>query len=238
MRLQNRRVLTSGVLGLGAALALAGCGAGQITQTDTMLPAVNGALAQVGKISVRNAGVVNTNKCDQAYPTGADAQLQATIANDGATDDELVSVSSANAANATIEGQKLIVAGSSLVVGPANSAESAATATATSSATPTSSPAGTPTSSAAGTPSSPASSSSSAAAGSSSGSPETGTQSRIGHVTLTLNGLKQVLWPGQLTPVTFVFRDAGPVTVEIPIAAPTVELPNCQTASQQAESGR
>jgi copper(I)-binding protein len=208
VRLQKRRVLTSGVLGLGAALALAGCGAGQITQTDTMLPAVNGALATVGKISLRNAGIANSNTCQQAYAPGSSAPLALTIANDGAQDDELVSVTSANAAGATIDGQKLVVAGSSLVVGPADQAESAAGST---TATPTSS----------GSPATAA----------------TGSKSKIGRASIVLTGLKQVIWPGQLTPVTFVFRNAGPVTVQLPVAAPTKELPNCQTASQQAETG-
>src|SRR5262245_59691477 len=47
VRLQNRRVLGVTVSALGAALVLAGCGAGQITQTDTQQPAVNGTYAQV-----------------------------------------------------------------------------------------------------------------------------------------------------------------------------------------------
>lgn len=216
MRLQKRRVLTTGALGLGAALALAGCGAGQITQTDTMLPAVNGALGTAGKISVRNAGIANTDKCDQAYPSGASAPLQATIANDGTADDQLVSASSADASGVTIDGQKGIVAGSTLVVGAADATESAQTAAS----------------------SSPTSSSASGAASSApNGTAAPGAPSKIGHATLTLTGLKQAIWPGQLTPVTFVFRDAGPLTVEVPIAAPTVQLPNCQTASQQADTG-
>lgn len=206
MRLQKRRVLTSGVLGLGAALALAGCGAGQITQTDTMLPAVNGALATAGQISVRNAGIANSNSCEQAYAPGSDAPLTLAIANAGVKDDELVSVSSTNASGATIEGQQAIVAASSLVVGPAGQPESSPDTT---SASPTSG----------------------------SGSPVTGEQSQIGRASIVLTGIKQVIWPGQLTGVTFVFRDAGPVTVQLPIAAPTKELPNCQTASQQAETG-
>ncbi|TNC28014.1 copper chaperone PCu(A)C [Amycolatopsis alkalitolerans] len=203
MRLQKRRALTSGVLGLGAALALAGCGAGQITQTDTMVPAVNGALATVGKISVRNAGLANTNSCQQAYPAGSNAPLTLTIGNAGAKDDELVSVSSPNASNVTIGGQKTVVGASSLVVGPADRPESGSGRT---SASPTS-------------------------------SPTTGENGTLGRATIVLEGIKQVIWPGQMTPVTFVFRDAGPVTIQLPIDAPTKELPDCQTASQQAEAG-
>ena len=40
--------------GLAAALALSGCSAGQVAQTATQEPAVNGTLATVGPIALRN----------------------------------------------------------------------------------------------------------------------------------------------------------------------------------------
>ncbi|HJQ45310.1 MAG TPA: hypothetical protein VJ870_03155 [Amycolatopsis sp.] len=187
-------MLGTSVLGLGAALVLAGCGAGQITQTDTMLPGVNGALASAGKISVRNAGLVNRNTCEQAYAVGSNAPLSLTIANDGAADEALVSVSSPYAASATIGGQKTIVAASTLVIGPVNQTESTTAASSTS-ASPSASPSGT-----------------------------TGTPATVGHATVELQGIKSVIWPGMLTPVTFTFRDAGPLTVQLPVNAPTKEL--------------
>ncbi|GLY68521.1 copper chaperone PCu(A)C [Amycolatopsis taiwanensis] len=173
----KRRVLSSAVLGLGAALVLAGCGAGQITQTSTILPAADGAAGEAGSVFVRNATLVNRDTCEQAYPAGSNAPLQLTIANTGPADDELVSVSSANATSAAIEGQKTVVAGSTLVVGTANEANSLA-----------------------------------------------GTQNRVGQANVTLNGLKSVVWPGQTIPVTFAFRDAGSVTVNLPVGAPTKTL--------------
>ncbi|MFD2417509.1 hypothetical protein [Amycolatopsis pigmentata] len=185
----KRRVLGSAVLGLGAALMLAGCGAGQITQTDTMLPAVNGALGQAGQIAVRNASLANNDKCEQAYTAGSDAPLKLTIANSGPKDDDLVSVTSPNAAGSTIGGQKTVVAGSTLVVGPA---------------------AGTGVTQAA--------------------------DNKIGHASVTLQGLKSVVWPGQLMPVTFVFRDAGPVTLNLPIASPSKPL-SCASAARPAGAG-
>ncbi|HVW40809.1 MAG TPA: hypothetical protein VHC18_05615 [Amycolatopsis sp.] len=180
-------MLGTSVLGLGAVLVLAGCGAGQITQTDTMLPAVNGALASAGQLSVRNAGLVNRNTCEQAFAPGSNAALSLTIANDGADDDELVAVSSSNAAGATIGGQKTIVGRSTLVVGPVNQTESGE---------------------------------------GSSASAATGTPTSVGHATVELQGLKSVIWPGMTMPVTFTFRDAGPVTVQLPVNAPSKEL-NC-----------
>ncbi|WP_240325158.1 copper chaperone PCu(A)C [Amycolatopsis thermalba] len=217
MRLQKRRVVGASVVAVGAALALAGCGAGQITQTNTMLPAVNGAMAQAGKLVLRDAGLVNRNDCQQAYASGSSAPLTLVIANDGTADDELVSVSSANAGSATIEGQKAVVAGSKLLVGPATEGESVQQP---SSASPTS-----PTS---GSPTSPASASPSAG--------PTGQAARVGHAEIVLQGIKQVVWPGQTVPVTFTFRDAGPVTVQLPIHAPTVEL-SCQPSASHEAGG-
>lgn len=185
----KRRVLGSAVLGLGAALVLAGCGAGQITQTNTMLPSVNGALGQAGQVAVRNASLANSDKCEQAYTPGSDAPLKLTVANGGPKDDDLVAVTSPNAAGGVIEGQKTIVAGSTLVVGPA--AGSGATQAA---------------------------------------------DTKIGHASVTLHGLKSVVWPGQLMPVTFVFRDAGPLTLDLPIGAPSKPL-SCASAARPAGAG-
>ena len=42
----------------------------------------------------------------------------------------------------------------------------------------------------------------------------------VGQGTVTLAALKQPLWPGQVIKVTFVFKNAGPVTVDLPVAAP------------------
>jgi copper(I)-binding protein len=173
----ERRVLSSVVLGFGAALALAGCGAGQITQTSTILPAVNGAFGQAGPVSVRDANLANRDQCEQAYPAASNAPLEFTIANSGQRDDELVSINSTNATSAAIEGQKTIVAGSTLVASAAFGAKA-----------------------------------------------PSGVDTKIGHTNVTLNGLKSVVWPGQLVPVTFAFRDSGSVTLDLPIGSPTKTL--------------
>lgn len=178
----KRRVLSSAVLGFGAALALAGCGAGQITQTSTILPAVNGALGQAGQVFVRNASLANRDVCEQAYTAGSNAPLTLTIANNGPKDDELVAVSSPNATGATIQGQKTIVAGNTLEVGAAYQSDGQQSSASSTSGT------------------------------------------GLGQANVTLTGLKTAVWPGQLVPVTFTFRDSGRVTLELPIAAPTKPL--------------
>src|SRR5947199_1338771 len=68
------------VLAVGAvvgALALAGCGAGQITQTSTQLSGVGGASANVGQIAVREAAFPfpGDGKTAVIYPLGGAAPL-------------------------------------------------------------------------------------------------------------------------------------------------------------------
>lgn len=228
MRLQNRRVLGAGVLALGAAFALAGCGAGQITQTSTQQAAVNGTHAQVKTIDLRNAAVQYPTS-GPGYAAGATPALTLTIVNRGAQDDSLVSVTTEDGTQATIAGSKTVVAAHTLVIGPDDAVESTNEVQATSAGAPSapSSSSSAPTSS--GTPAGSSSASNSpgnltATATSevpSSGPAATPTApEKVGQATVTLPALKQPLWPGQVIKVTFVFQNAGPVTVELPVAAP------------------
>ncbi|MFI9505884.1 hypothetical protein [Nocardia sp. NPDC052566] len=54
----RRRMVPVAALAAGAALALSGCGAGQISQTADQVAAVNGNAANVGRISLRNVHIV------------------------------------------------------------------------------------------------------------------------------------------------------------------------------------
>ncbi|MEU5265026.1 hypothetical protein [Amycolatopsis sp. NPDC021455] len=224
MRLQNRRVLGAAALALGAALVLAGCGAGQITQTATQQAAVNGTHAQVKDIALRDAAVQYPTS-GPGYPAGATPALTLTIVNLGTRDDSLVSVTTEGGGQATIAGAKDVVAAHSLVIGPDDAVESTNEVQTTPPATPTSS-SGTPTS-----PSTPTGTSSatntpgSSTASQTSEVPSTGAATptapeKVGQGTVTLAALKQPLWPGQVIKVTFVFKNAGAVTVELPVAAP------------------
>jgi copper(I)-binding protein len=226
VRLQNRRVLGAGVLALGAALALAGCGAGQITQTASQQPAVNGTYAQVKTIVLRDVAV-QYPPSGPGYPAGATPALMLTIVNQGTQDDSLVSVTAADGTPATLGGSKTIVAGHSLVIGPDDAVESTNEVQTTPPSAPGSSstaPSSTGTSSTAtgsetNTPGSRTASSTSEAP--SSGPAATPTAPEVvGKATVKLGALKQALWPGQTIKVTFVFQNAGPVTVELPVAAP------------------
>ncbi|MFJ9781522.1 hypothetical protein ACIRSS_18190 [Amycolatopsis sp. NPDC101161] len=223
MRLQNRRVLGAGVLALGAALVLAGCGAGQITQTDTQQPAVNGTYAQVKTIVLRDAAVQYPTS-GPGYPAGATPSLTLTVVNIGTQDDSLVSVTTEDGTQATVSGSKAVVAGHSLVIGPDDAVESTNEVQTTPPSAPSSSSTapsstGTPTKSETNTPGSLTASSTSEAPSSGPAATPTAPE-KVGQATVTLPPLKQPLWPGQTIKVTFVFQNAGPVTVELPVAAP------------------
>jgi copper(I)-binding protein len=214
VRLQNRRVLGSAVLTalvMGAALVLAGCGAGQITQTAGQQAAINGADAQVKTLAIRDA--VLQFPPNGAYPTGSDAALQLTIVNDGSNDDELVSVSSDAAAGAVILGSKTIVARSSLFVTPPTAGAPVTTSPSSSAPGATSSSPATTTSSG----SASASPTSTSPTSTSPSSPTSSPSVAIGTASIVLQGLKQPVWPGQTIKVTFVFRDAGTITVDVPL---------------------
>lgn len=109
------------VLAVGAvagALALAGCGAGQITQTSSQVSGVGGASANIGQIAIREAAFAFTGNGKSAviYPQGGTAPLTMTVVNFGGQDDKLTGASSPAAASVTISGDATIASGRLLLV--------------------------------------------------------------------------------------------------------------------------
>lgn len=235
----RRRVLAGivpSVLGIGLAAVLAGCGSGQITQTDTQLSGVNGASATVGSMAIRNAQLAYPPDQQGVYPPGSNARLIVTIVNTGLTSDTLVKVTSPGVSSITIDGSadgtKLIPGNFSVAsgqdeddstVGPSSAAvptTSVPVVTTTTQAPPSS---GQPSS---GQPSSPASGSLVPSAPS---VPPTTTASAQptapGVVKIELVGIKSLngapLRAGLTIPMTFYFQHAGQVTLpQVPIGAP------------------
>ncbi|MFI9452748.1 hypothetical protein [Amycolatopsis sp. NPDC052450] len=234
MRLQNRRVFGAGVLALGAALVLAGCGAGQITQTDSQQPAVNGTYAQAKDLVLRNAALQFPAE-GQAYPAGAAAPLTLTIVNQGKQDDELVSVSSeAATGDAKITGAKVIVSSHALVIGPSDAVES------TKEVAPTSAPSSAPASSSGAPSSSEPGAPSSSVAGTvtpSAGPEASNAPDQVGKATVVLQGLKQPVWAGQTIKVTFVFKNSGSITLDLPVAAPSHPGSRAPAPEKEAKGG-
>jgi len=203
------------VLGIGLAVVLTGCGAGQITQTDTQSSGVNGANANAGPIALRDVQLAAPNNTPGAYPPGANAVLVATIVNTGLTSDTLVGVTSPVAANVLINGSP--TGGASL---PGNFAVASGQDPDDATSTEPSSP---PPSGPASATSSPAGSTSpSASAGATPAQPR---PSSPGRISIVLTGIKSVngasLRSGMTVPITFYFAHAGQVTIpNVPIGAP------------------
>ena len=93
---RRRGFLSTGLAacGLAAAVTLSGCSAGQVAQTATQEPAVNGASVNVGPISLRNIHVRAAQTTDYVQP-GRDAELLFVAVNTSPdTNDKLLSITS------------------------------------------------------------------------------------------------------------------------------------------------
>jgi copper(I)-binding protein len=110
--------LTAGLAacGLAGAVALSGCGAGQVSQMATQEPAVNGTSANVGPISLRNVHLRAAQASDYVQP-GRDAELLFVAVN-GSPDvnDKLVAITS-DIGTVSLSGDSTIPANGVLVVG-------------------------------------------------------------------------------------------------------------------------
>jgi hypothetical protein len=203
---RNRAQLVIGAL--IAAVAVAGCGAGQITQTSRQVAAVEGANATSGQISLRNATIEFDEAAEGAaiYPVGGNAPLQMVIVNSGAEVDRLVAASSPVAASVQISGVLRIPGGQALniegapapVVAP-EPAEGSPGAT-----PPTAPPTSAPPTAAEPTPVAPPL----AAEG----------EPGVGNIVLT--GLREDVQTGLTYPLILTFERAGEVRFDVPVANP------------------
>jgi periplasmic copper chaperone A len=153
-----------------AALALVGCGAGQITQTDSQVSAVDGAFGNVGNaIALRNVLIPYPHNQQGTYPAGSAVPVLFTIINQGNSADELIAVTSPAASQALVLGTRQIPPGTTVI--------------STAGAVPATSPL------------------------------------IVGELRVVLI-TTQPLHAGLNTPVTFQFRNAGKVTLPVPMANP------------------
>jgi copper(I)-binding protein len=98
-----------------AALALAGCGAGQITQTDRQVAAVDGATGNVGtSIALRDVLIPYPQNQQGTYPAGSTVPVLLTIINQGSNTDELLAVTSPAASQVLVLGTTRIPAGAAV----------------------------------------------------------------------------------------------------------------------------
>jgi copper(I)-binding protein len=102
--------------GLAAAVALSGCGVGQVSQMATQEPAVNGTSGNIGPISLRNVHLRVEQAGDYVQP-GRDIELLFVAVNNSPdVNDKLVSITS-DIGKVTLTGDTSIPANGVLTVG-------------------------------------------------------------------------------------------------------------------------
>ncbi len=168
------RVVARSMACCAAVLALVGCSAGQITQTDSQVAAVNGVYGNVGStIALRDVLIPYPSSPDGTYPAGSTVPVLLTIVNQGINADELIGVTSPAAGQAVVLGTTQLPPGTTVI--------------STAGAAP-----------AAGQPTSPL---------------------VVGELRILLTTTAP-LHAGLNTPVTFQFRNAGALTLPVPMATP------------------
>ncbi len=233
-----RRLAVVAAVAAGLGLAVAGCSAGQITQTDAQVAAVNGASGTVGAIAVRDAQLLFP-VAEGHYREGDDAPVVVVIANNGTEVDTLVSVTAEGTeGSAEVAGDADLEPGTAIKSGADqdDAGSHPTSGTKPSSSAPHGSVTTTPSSGSSGssvttttTPVSPTSASAPSGTSGSSVAP-TSTSVKVsvsvsaepsepGKAKITLKGLTKDLRPGQTLRVTFVFKSAGQLTLDVPIGA-------------------
>jgi copper(I)-binding protein len=242
--------------GMVGGLALAGCAAGQQAQTAEQRPTVDGQNGSLGPLALRDVTLEYPSA--GVYEQGGDARLEMVVANDSGDSDALVEVRTDAAQEVRITEAATGGTGEATPTPPVEtSAEPSSTPTGTASGTPTgTSEPKTPSASAgpgepSGSPSTEASSS-----GSPAPSPESTETPAAGAGTLTsvpvpsnglvqfredgprieLIGLTRQLRPAEEISVTFVFRNAGQITLDITVAVPRGEISPAPTVTSEEDS--
>jgi copper(I)-binding protein len=232
-----RRFTAAAAIAVSGALLIAGCAAGQDTQTTNQRPPIDGASTDAGSISIRTAAVAASDTGD-SYAKGSDAKLQLVIINNGPQQVQLQSVSSPVAGSAQVSSTGVNETTSS---GLTSSATESASPAASGSATPSgtagavttanarsSSPATTGSATASATASASETPSPSESASTPANAPisiPAGGSVQVGFSpvgpNVILSGLTAELYPAQTVPVTFTFSDGTTVTLDVPVALPS-----------------
>ncbi len=229
----NRSTSRSVLAGLVVAggLALSACASGQIAQTAQMSPTVDGQMAQVGSLAIRNVAL--DYPAGGVYERGSDARLRMVVVNGGVAPDSLVSVSSPVATDVTISaGGSAEVTGSATPEPTGSASESASpTATPSDTASGTATPSASPGGSASPSPTSSPTPSPTPQNAQIQIPPNSYVSFREDGPRIMLTGLTRQLRPGQNLVVTLTFQRAGSVTMTIAVGTPEAQLPPAPTVS-------
>ncbi|ABK70164.1 hypothetical protein [Mycolicibacterium smegmatis] len=104
------------VCGLATAVALTACSAGQISQTTTQEPAVNGVNAQAGQVSLRNVHLRAPQQTDYVEP-GTTVELLFVAANDSTEGSNKLKSITSDVGEVTLTGDSTVPADGVLIVG-------------------------------------------------------------------------------------------------------------------------
>ena len=229
----NRSTSRSVLAGLVVAggLALSACASGQIAQTAQMSPTVDGQMAQVGSLAIRNVAL--DYPAGGVYERGSDARLRMVVVNGGVAPDSLVSVSSPVATDVTISaGGSAEVTGSGTPEPTGSASESASpTATPSDTASGTATPSASPGGSASPSPTASPTPSPTPENAQIQIPPNSYVSFREDGPRIMLTGLTRQLRPGQNLVVTLTFQRAGSVTMTIAVGTPETQLPPPPTVS-------
>jgi copper(I)-binding protein len=117
---RSGRLATLAAAGLIGALALAGCSAGQLSQTASQESAVDGNAAVINNVALRNVRIQAQQNTDFLHP-GATVDLVLVVVNQSPdVTDKLVGVTT-DIGQVTVTGDPTLPAGGTLFVGTPNS---------------------------------------------------------------------------------------------------------------------
>lgn len=200
----RRSAVAVAALAAGAALALSGCSSGQIAQTARQVSAVNGNTADIGNVALRDVRILLPQSEEYTNAKGGKALLAFSAVNFGASRaDELSSITTdlgtvqITPSDATLDPGRTVVAGGPEAVqagSPTTSTSTPASGTTTSAPTSTAQATSTPP----------------AADGKATSGPAK-------PILVEITGLTKDITPGPTYPVTFNFKEAGTVLVNVPV---------------------
>lgn len=104
-RMRPHTLIAAGVVA-AAAVSVAGCSAGQITQTDSQVAAVTGEQFVAGSLRISDAALESPGQKTGHWAKDSDVQLKMSIANISGKGDVLESASTDAAKQVTIKGNK------------------------------------------------------------------------------------------------------------------------------------
>ncbi|WP_067647926.1 hypothetical protein [Nocardia harenae] len=210
-----KAVTACAALAAGAALALTGCSAGQISQTADQKAAINGNHAEVGQLSLLNVHIVYPKET-QTLQAGGSATLALSIVNNSSTvTDELTSIT-------TDLGPVRITppAGQSrVVIGPSGTVVAAGEVAAAEEAHSPGGHGGAASSTTEAPTTTPAPSGTAVPGLDTEGAPALGTDPEAKPAKIEITGLTRPIAPGLTYNVSFNFRENGTVQVSVPVDA-------------------